>query len=131
MPLADSPLLVVYVKTPDLHIKVFWGVEYMMFSFLSRPTPKDGKVLVFTRDLWQGKIPINVEINPGWSKVYTEDVLSLEDLTQALAWTAPGTPRIPEKTATYEMIASPRISIALLNLIHPLLCYLFLSPTSA
>ena len=47
--LAYRPPLVVCVETPDPHTRVLWGVEYMMPQFLSSPTPKDGKVIAFTR----------------------------------------------------------------------------------
>ena len=41
-------------------------------------TPKDRKVLVFTRDISQGKVPTTVEVNPNWLQVNAEDVLYLE-----------------------------------------------------
>ena len=62
LPLAERPSLVVCVETTYPHIRFLWGVEYMMPSF-TQPTPKYGKVLVFTRDMWKGQLPTTVKIN--------------------------------------------------------------------
>ena len=131
LPLADSQLLVVCVETPELHIKSSGGVEYIIFSFLCSPTPKDGKVLAFTRDVWQEKLPTTNKVNPEWFQVSPKDTPPLKELTQVLAWKVLGTPRIPEQTETSDSINVPWASIYPLNLIHPLLRSPLLYPTSS
>ena len=127
--LAERPHLVVCIEIPDPHIRVLWGVECVIPSF-TRPTPEDGKTLAFAMGILQGQLPTTIEVNPEWFQVDNEDIPTLEDLTQAIAQTAPGKPRIPEQTATSDWIAAPRASIAPFKLIHPLLRSLSLYPTS-
>ena len=119
-----------YVKTPYLHIRVLWGVEYVMPSFM-QPTPEDGKVLALTRDVSQGQPPNTVNFNPNWLKVDAEDVLSLEEITQDLTRTAPGTPSIHKQKINSDRIVDPRTSIYPLKLICLLLRSPFMSPTRA
>ena len=63
--------------------------------------------------------------------MYEEDIPSVENLNQALVRTALGTPSIPKQTEISNKISATRTSIVPLNIIHPLLCYPFLYPTSA
>ena len=96
----------------------------------TQPTPEDGKVLAFSRDVRQAHIPTTAEVNPEWFQVDAEDIPSLEELTQALDRTSLVTPRIPDQTVTSNSIAVPRSYIAPLKLIHPLILSPFLSPMS-
>ena len=60
--LVESPYLVVCVEMPNLHIRVLWGVEYVMTSFM-HPTPKDGKVPTFSMEVKQGQLHTTIEVN--------------------------------------------------------------------
>ena len=76
---------------------------------------------MFDRDIWKGQLPTTVEVNPAWFQVDEEDIPPVYELTQALSWTEPGAPRIPDQTATSDRIAAACASIAPLNMIHPLI----------
>ena len=56
------------VERTDPHIRVLWGVEYVMM-YLICPTPEDRKVMSFARDVSQGQLPTTVEVNTEWLHV--------------------------------------------------------------
>ena len=104
--IAERPTLVMCVENLDTYTRFLWGVEYVMPSF-TRPNPEDGKFIAFARDTRKGQLPTTVEANPKRFQVDEKEVPLTENLTQALARTALVTPRIPEKTSTYDRIAPP------------------------
>ena len=50
LPLGERSPLVVCLNSPEPHIQVLWGTRFVTPSF-AQPTPEDGKVLVFARDI--------------------------------------------------------------------------------
>ena len=90
-------------------------------SLIHASHPEDSKVMALTRDVSQGQLPTIIKLNPSWLQVNAEDVLSLEDITQALAGTAQGTPNIHKQKLTSYRIVDPRASITPLKIIHLLL----------
>ena len=52
-PLGERPLLVVCLEAPEPHIRVIWGAQFVTPSF-SQPTPEDGEVLAFAREICLG-----------------------------------------------------------------------------
>ena len=61
--LEERPPLLACVEAPELHIRVLWGVEYVM-PYLTNATPEDGKVLAFVKELLDRAVP-NYSRNPG------------------------------------------------------------------
>ena len=53
LPLGERPLLVVCLEAPEPHIRVIWGAQFVTPSF-SQPTPEDGEVLAFAREICLG-----------------------------------------------------------------------------
>ena len=102
-----------------------------MIPSFTHPTPEDSKVMALTRDVSQGQLPTIIKFNPSWLQVNAEDVRSLEELTQALAGTAQGTPNIHKQKLTSYKIVNPRASITPLKLINLLLRSPLAFPTYA
>ena len=65
MPLRERPPLVVCLDTPDPHTCVLWGAQFVT-PFFAQPTPKDGKVLAFARDIGLGLLQDTVVVQPEW-----------------------------------------------------------------
>ena len=61
--LGERPPLLVCLDSPEPHIRVLWGTQFFTPSF-ARPTPEDGKVLAFARDIWLGQLPGTVVMLP-------------------------------------------------------------------
>ena len=54
-----------YVEAPEPHIRVLWGAQFVTSSF-AQPTPEDGKVLAFSRDIRLGLLPTPVVVKLEW-----------------------------------------------------------------
>ena len=70
----NIPTLIVYIETPEPHIQVLWGVQYVM-PYLICPTPKDDKLLAFSRYIRFRKLPDTMEIPPKWMELNYRGVL--------------------------------------------------------
>ena len=55
----------VCLENPEPHIRVFWGAQFVIPSF-AQPTPEDGKVLVFAKDILLVLLPATVVVQPEW-----------------------------------------------------------------
>ena len=92
-----------------------------MTPSFTRTTPQDGTVLAFARDVRIGKLLTTVEVKAEWLTVRYRAPPLMVDLDQALIATGSGTERLPDKTATYDMVAVAEVTIAPLALFRPLL----------
>ena len=97
LPLGKSPPLVVCLEAPDPHICILWGTQFVTLYF-SQPTPEDGKVLAFARDIRLGLIPATVVVQPEWITTGKVVVLRARDMEALIASLALGHPRLPADT---------------------------------
>ena len=65
LPLGERPQLVVCLEDPEPHIRVLWVAQFVTLSF-AQPTPEDGKVLAFARDIRLGLLPAKVVVKSEW-----------------------------------------------------------------
>ena len=65
LPLGEKPPLVVRLKAPETHIHMLWGTKFVT-PYFAQPTPEDGKVLAFARDICLGLLPEWVVVQPEW-----------------------------------------------------------------
>ena len=75
-----------------------------MTPSFTQPTPEDGKVLAFARDIRLGLLPATVVVQLEWlapGKVMVPLVMDMEAL---LARLAPGLPRLAAETPRPEMV---------------------------
>ena len=77
LPPVESPYLVVYIETPYPHIRILWGLEYVMTSCM-HPTPKDCKVPTFSMAVKQGHLHTTIEVNLNCLQVSAKYFLHLE-----------------------------------------------------
>ena len=63
--LEERPPPIVYLEAPEPHIRVLWGAHFVTRSFV-QPTPEDGKILVFVRDICLGLLTATVMVQPEW-----------------------------------------------------------------
>ena len=120
----------VYVEAPEPHIRVLWGAQFVTPSF-AQPTPEDGKVLAFSRDIRLGLLPTPVVVKLEWltpGEVAVTQSAYMEDL---LARLDPGHPRLPPDTPRPNRVSVPRASLSPLSLVHPLMFSPFLAPATA
>ena len=130
LPLTERPLLLVCLSTPDSHIRVLWGMHYMIPSFTCA-TPEDGAVLVFPRNDRLRILPTTVEVQEDWLSVQDVVTPTATELDAALAVTGPFAPRLPEVNAASDTVAVAKITLAPLTMVHPLQRSPLLTPLNA
>ena len=130
MPLTERPLLLICLLTPEPHIRVLWGVHYVI-PYFTRATSEDAEVLAFSQDFRLGILPTSVEVKVEWLTAQDVATPTIAELDAALATTGPDTPRLPEATAASDMVAVAKIIIAPLALVHLFLSSSFLISINA
>ena len=61
LPRQEGPALLVIVEEPTCHIRVFWGIEKLPFSYANR-TALYGHIVAFSRDILAGNTPPTIAI---------------------------------------------------------------------
>ena len=102
-----------------------------MTPSFAQPTPEYGKFLSFARDIHLGLLPAMVVVQPEWLTPVDVAVPLAAEMEALLARLAPRHPGLPQDTPITERISVPRSSLAPLFLVHPLMVYPFLAPTTA
>ena len=108
---------------------MLWRTQFVTPSF-AQPTPEDGKVLAFARDIQLGQLPATVVIRPEWLTPSEIEVLRTEEMEALLAFLAPGHPRLAADIPRLERVSVPRSYLSPLSLGHPLMVSPFLSPST-
>ena len=102
-----------------------------MTPSFTQPTPEDGKVLAFARDIRLDLLTYIVVVQPEWLIPADVEVLQAEEMEALLARLAPGHPRLPQDSPRTERVSAPRASLAPLSLLHQLMVSPFLFPSTA
>ena len=129
MPLGERPPLVVFLESQELHIRVLWGAPFMTLSF-AQPTPEEGKVLAFARDIRLGLLPAIVVVQPEWLTPADVAVPPTVDMEALLVSLAPRDHGLPQDTSIIERFSVPSLSLAPLSLVNLLMVYHFLAPAT-
>ena len=87
----------VCLEKPEPHIRVLWVAQFVTLSF-AQPTPKDGKVLAFVRDIRLGLLPDTVAVQPKWLTPEDVEVSPAADMEALLVRLAPRYPIYPKIT---------------------------------
>ena len=130
MPLRERPPLVVCLENPEPHIRVLWVAQFVTLYF-AQPTPEDGKVLSFVRDIRLGLLPDTVAVEPEWLTPADVAVPPAADIEALLVRLAPKYPHLPPDTPRTERISVPWTSLTPLSLVHPMMVFPFLEPENA
>ena len=115
------------LEAPDPHICVLWGAQFVTPSF-SHPTPQDGKVLTFTRDIHIGFLPATVVVKSQWITLGAVTVPQAVDMEALMAHLAPKHPHLPPYTPRLDTVSVTQASLAPLSLLHPMMVSPFLFP---
>ena len=82
-PLSEHPPLVVCIEIPAPHIRMLW-VQKFVAPLFAQPTPEDGNILAFLRDIHGGQIPASIEILAHWLKTQDITDTTAQELQAAL-----------------------------------------------
>ena len=104
LPMGESPPLVVCLESPEPNICLIWGDQFVTPSF-AQPTPEDGKVLAFARDIRLGLLTATLVVHPKWPTSADVAVPQAEEMEALLACLAPRHPCLPR--ITQEQTGSP------------------------
>ena len=85
------------------HIRMLWSAQFVTLSF-AQPTPEDGKVLAFTREIRLSLLPAKVVVKPEWLtlvEVALQQAAEMEALLVRLDPRHPAYPKIPQELTGY------------------------------
>ena len=100
-----------------------YSVRYPSFV---KPTPEDGKVLAFARNICLGQLPAKVVVLLECIAPIKVEVPREAEMEAELVHLATGQPRLSKDTPRPERVSSPRESLDPLSLVHLLMVSLFL-----
>ena len=106
LPLGERPPLVVCLNAPKPHILVLWGSQVVTLSF-THPTPEDGKVPAFVRDIIFCLMPATVLVHPEWLSLGEVAVPQSADMEALVVRLAPGHPHLTLDTPRTDRVSVP------------------------